>query len=231
MLDGSHRLGGRLFLRFRLGQLGRHSPDGTQIGIPLVQAGNDKLRGDGGAAGVTHTDRDKWEMRESRDGGATCYVGSRSSRQFLRVYNKGVESGGQTDSIRWELEFKKEAAEIVSGRLVGEHWQGVFSEHLVQVVDFRERSGRRRGDRSRRLGWFEAIVGGATKATLRYPRPARTLEEAETWIWEQVAVTLATVVEARGGDLDYVANLLEDGRRRQKARHRALLGESTGGSV
>ena len=54
-------------------------------------------------------------------------------------------------------------------------------------------------------------------------RLARTLEEAETWIWEQVAPTPATVVEGRGGDLGYVVYLLEERRRRQKPRHRALL--------
>ena len=178
---------------------------------------------DSAGSAVTHTDRDKWEMRESRDGGATCYIGSRSSRQFLRVYNKAAESGGHTDSIRWELEFKKAAAEFVSARIIREDWRTVFSEHLVQVVDFRERLAGKRGDRSRRLEWFEAIVGAATKAKMRHPRPARTLEEAEAWLRQQVAPTLAIVVEARGGDLDYVSGFLEDGRRRQKPRHRALL--------
>ena len=178
---------------------------------------------DAADSAVTHTDRDKWEMRESRDGGATCYIGSRSSRQFLRVYNKAAQSGGHTDSIRWELEFKKEAAEFVSTRLVGEDWRVVLSEHLVQLVDFRERLSGQRGDRSRRLEWFEAIVGAAAKAKMRHARPARTLEEVEAWLKQQVAPTLATVVEGHGGDLGYVVDLLEDGRRRQKARHRALL--------
>ena len=38
-----------------------------------------------------------------------------------------------------------------------------------------------------------------------------------------MATTLATVVEARGGDLDYIESLLQDGRKRQKPRHSALL--------
>jgi hypothetical protein len=172
---------------------------------------------------VTHTARDGWEMRESRGGGATCYIGSRSSRQFLRVYNKAAQTGGLVDSIRWELEFKKEVAEYVSARLIRERWQTVFGEHLVQLVDFRDRSEGRRGDRGARLSWYEHIVGAVGKAGMRHPRQARTLEEAEAWIMHQVAPTLATVFESRGGDLDYITALLEDGKRRQKPQHRALL--------
>ena len=42
-------------------------------------------------------------------------------------------------------------------------------------------------------------------------------------------MTLATVVEGHGGDLGYVVDLVEDGRRRQKARHRALLASAARG--
>lgn len=180
---------------------------------------------------VTHTNRDKWRMEESRDGGATCYIGSRSSRQFLRVYNKAVESAGHTDSIRWELEFKKEAAEFVSGRLVRDDWRGIFCEHLVQVVDFRDRVPGKRGDRSRRLEWYEAIVGAASKATVRYPEPVQSLDGADAWLRKYVAPTLATVFEGRGGDVGYLEGLLEEGRIRQKTRHRALLAEARDGEI
>ncbi len=180
---------------------------------------------DAAASAVTHTDRDKWEMWESREGGATCYIGSRSSRQFLRVYNKAAQSGGRTDSIRWELEFKKDAAEFVSRRLVREDWGAIFCEHLVQVVDFRDRVPGKRGDRTRRVGWFEAIVGDAAKARMRLPQPVQTLEGTKAWMKQQMGPTLSIIVEADGGDLDYVMELLQDGRKRQKPRHRALLAE------
>ncbi len=181
---------------------------------------------DAAGSAVTHTVRDKWQMTESRDGGATCYIGSRSSRQFLRVYNKAAQSGGKTNSIRWELEFKKEAAEIVAGRLATEDWRVVFDEHLVNLVDFRERVDGKRGDRTARLSWFAAIVGGATKAKMRFRQPVRSLDKADAWLRQCVSAILATVFEGRGGDMAYVESLLGEGKKRQKPRHRALLAEA-----
>jgi len=57
------------------------------------------------------------------------------------------------------------------------------------------------------------------------------LAEVEAWLRQQVAPTLAIVVEARGGDLDYVSAFREDGKRRQKPRHRALLAEVRDGEI
>ena len=102
-------------------------------------------------------------------------------------------------------------------------WRVIFCEHLVQLVDFRDRVSGKRGDRSRRLEWFEAIVGAAAKARMRYPQPVRTLDSSDAWLRKYVAAILATVFEGRGGDMGYLKSLLEEGRRRQKPRHRALL--------
>ena len=46
--------------------------------------------------------------------GDTCYIGSRRSKTFLRVYDKALESGelGYRDSVRFECELKDEKAVI-----------------------------------------------------------------------------------------------------------------------
>jgi DNA relaxase NicK len=51
---------------------------------------------------------------KSSDGGMTCYIGSRQSERFIRVYNKGVESGQGGDWIRLELETKGETANLIA---------------------------------------------------------------------------------------------------------------------
>jgi len=44
------------------------------------------------------------------DTGSTVYLGSAKSRQRIRIYDKGMESGGEIDAIRWELQTRKAAA-------------------------------------------------------------------------------------------------------------------------
>lgn len=53
------------------------------------------------------------------------YVGSRQSRQFLRVYDKGLETKcfPRGRWIRWEVQFNKEASPYVLGQLLRSHDQ------------------------------------------------------------------------------------------------------------
>jgi hypothetical protein len=67
---------------------------------------------------------------EGHDGGFTLYVGSRQSERFIRIYDKGIESG-QTgmDWWRYELETKGDVARALANLLAGtpdERWMRVF---------------------------------------------------------------------------------------------------------
>jgi DNA relaxase NicK len=62
----------------------------------------------------------------SNDGGATCYLGSRQSNLFARIYNKAVESGipQYQNCVRYELEVKGRMTkpylqDLTSGKQVG----------------------------------------------------------------------------------------------------------------
>lgn len=75
----------------------------------------------------------KCSLIQSGGGGATCYVGSRSSTKMARLYNKGVESEVAGDWSRLEVEFKKElAAALVYGayptKNIKNMFAGAFSE-------------------------------------------------------------------------------------------------------
>lgn len=68
--------------------------------------------------GVLNTRARRWSIINSQDNGQTVYIGSRSSEQFLRVYNKGSEQG--LSDIPWtriELENKGSAAIAVKGAI------------------------------------------------------------------------------------------------------------------
>ncbi len=58
-------------------------------------------------------------VRSKEITGATLYVGAPSSRVRMRVYDKGLESDGEIDAIRWELQNRAEAAEQLGPRLAG----------------------------------------------------------------------------------------------------------------
>lgn len=67
-----------------------------------------------GGAPLTRT------LLNSQAGGATCYLGSRSSDVYGRVYDKGVESGQAPAGKlwRWEVEMKRDVATLTACELV-----------------------------------------------------------------------------------------------------------------
>jgi hypothetical protein len=119
------------------------------------------------ACAVTRVRRSSWDWKRR---GAVFYVGSGQGERMLRVYDKGVESGGRLTGLRWELQLRDEWATAfawryleVRRRRLGELWAAC----LVGFLDVREVPGSRRNVQRRdRLAWFEAFVGAARAATL-----------------------------------------------------------------
>lgn len=60
-----------------------------------------------------------YSLIQNSKGGQTLYVGSRSSDQFGRVYDKGVQSGVYQEGFKWryEVEYKKPRAQGVAKAL------------------------------------------------------------------------------------------------------------------
>jgi len=170
---------------------------------------------------VTHTRSHRWmENLYSKIG--TMYFGAPTSRQMVRVYDKGAESGGAIDAIRWELQLRDEAAQTVVRQLWRGNWGDVWASRLVQLVDFRDRSAKGLVDRCPRMEWFEGIVGDAEKATVYEARPVTSAERVDDWLHRQVAPSLAAMMVRYGGDVEYVAGLMKHGRGRWRTRHRLL---------
>jgi DNA relaxase NicK len=64
-------------------------------------------------------DRRKYSLVRNSKGGQTLYVGSRSSDQFGRVYDKGAQQGDYPNGFKWryEVEYKKPRASIAANAL------------------------------------------------------------------------------------------------------------------
>ena len=158
--------------------------------------------------------------------GETFGLGKRGSRQYLRVYDKAAESGGEIDAMRWELQFRDEAAASALERLVHEDWGKVFMSRLVTFVDFKDRSVDGRPDRCPRLPWFVGLVGSAEKAKpYEIVKPAISAAKTLEWIRRQGGPSLAAVLEAAGGDLELLISVAKEGKTRWRGRHRVIAAE------
>lgn len=164
-----------------------------------------------------------------RGGGATLYVGAPSSRQRLRVYDKRAESDGEIDSVRWEIQAREEAAESLMAQLLDagspENWGLVWAGRLLAVADFREEGNE--SEQRVRTTWFSRLVGLAEKLSAYGPKAPRTLAQVVDWLFRQCAPSLATVVTAMGGDLEFLYELVRNGEARMGVRHRLLLNQRT----
>lgn len=120
----------------------------------------------------------------TRAGGATCYLGSRRSDVFGRVYDKGVESGQALPGHvwRWEVELKRHAAaftafellqleevELTAAATVREHmlsW-GISSPALPDSAGVSYSAEARSTDRARSLAWLSNYVSPTVRRLLR----------------------------------------------------------------
>jgi len=160
----------------------------------------------------------------SQPTGATCYLGAPASRVQLRVYDKGLESQGERDCIRHELQLRDEPAQAVLQELAGGRaWGRVFASHLVRFVDFRARDSHSEVEKRVRVPWFAELVGMAQKALAYLPAPVRTIEQVIDWLERGVAPSLALAVAYFKGDMGELVGIVNRGRDRWRPRHQAML--------
>jgi len=225
----------RSWLRFMSANRGT----GTRVDINIDDYGRTVLPGQvldelQGLDVVTHAKKvlvqQGFQVGKEEMTGITVYLGSPAARQRLRVYDKGLESGGEMDCIRWELQGRDEAAETLIPKLAEQDWGKVITSRLVSFVDFRDRESHSEVERRERLPWFQALVGAAEKASAYLPKVPRTVGQLIGWLGSAVGTSLAVAVnhwkqdEALQGD--FLAPLMEivrEGEARFKPKHRAML--------
>lgn len=124
--------------------------------------------------------RAKASLVQSDDGGATFYLGKRTSEVMLRVYNKAVESRAERyiNCHRYELEVKGDRAAITATSAAGSPDVAVFTQEAVYdwcitrgvVPTFPAVAGRglvpgfrRRSDVDTKLAWLSEQVAPTLK--------------------------------------------------------------------
>lgn len=153
--------------------------------------------------------------------GNTVYCGSRQSEIYLRIYDKQLEQSKGNNKInipwvRWELEFKGERVNEMANRFVAmdnlsDVFLGVLSNYF-RIIDLDD-SNRSRCSVSEK--WL-SFIGEIEKLTLYVSKPEHTIAEKEDWLYRSIAPTLTGVFISKGGDMDFIYSLLENGSRRMK---------------
>jgi len=126
-----------------------------------------------------------YSLIESENGGATLYVGSRTSMQMLRIYNKAAEQGLTGDWLRFEVEVKGSKALALHKQLCeGYHFQMYqrCQQLIVSMVDFNFPA------------WREIFTQKGVKIGV----PKITDRQTRVWLMSQVAPAVAKYIQTKG---------------------------------
>lgn len=179
----------------------------------------------------------KWEIdmtyEKGGDGiGYTIYMGSRkASQMFLRVYDKKLEQKAKKDIedlpdwVRWELELKDERADefakyVERGQDFGIVAMSVLNNYLRFINRDNENVSR-----CSTLKKWDRFVNHVGRLKLSSPRGEKSVEKSREWIDRQCMPTIAGLVMANGGSVDFLTNHLYDHYERLKPRDKRMFEE------
>jgi DNA relaxase NicK len=137
--------------------------------------------------------------------------GKDGSGVSLLMYDKRLESKGETDSIRFEVRFAKERAEMLGMCLFSSHTEEALVEKLRNAVggaiDFIDRSaGDANLSRCPRLGWWQQLLDVLGRVRHVVKRPVAPLQQFVEWFKRSVAGQLSIVrgmFNSAGQDFDH----------------------------
>lgn len=169
--------------------------------------------------------------------GHTLSFGSRSSKIYLRVYDKAMEQGISGTWYRLELEIKDDRAEVLQSVLLFETGVGrVISGILNQYIRFVVPSTDKNKSRWETEKWWTDLVNTMDKLQLTKKPSEKSIEEVREWVKKQIGPTLAMLMIYDEGDLSELLKVINSGKYRLKQRHLQILknarnGEKAKGSI
>jgi hypothetical protein len=163
--------------------------------------------------------------------------GKNGGGTYYRVYDKGLESDGEIDCIRFEAELSGDRADAWFATICGAtdtaamlKWFGTIA---VSSIGFFDKSGaHQHRDRFAILGWWEKLVhlvGESVKLATSRVKPS--LEGTVRWAcatWPRALARIANAVDCQGMNgaaelLRFVEDLVDAGERKLQSRPAPLL--------
>lgn len=174
----------------------------------------------------------RWEPREPRTNrgeltGHGVTIGQRGkngSGRYVRIYDKGLETGESPAGTweRLEVEFTESVATQVA-LSIGElgapanDWPGQrleselakrIREFIYGAVDFRVNNGSRSLNERPRAAWWQKIIDGIHAVTVKQERVKTTLESFAVWVRRCVAPAIYDMAKASRQDVGDVVKFL-----------------------
>ncbi|GFE60622.1 replication initiation factor domain-containing protein [Geobacter sp. AOG2] len=172
------------------------------------------------------------DIEQSTDG-HTLYFGKRSSRVFLRFYDKAAQLGLPFVWNRAELELKDKRAHeaakyLSSGVPVGQLFIGILNQYLSVVC--RDDSNTTRCSIQ---PWWSAWLQTVEKIKLTTAQEIKTVDEVMQYVKRQYAPSLAMIKTHLGATIFgyYIRELLKDGSERMGMKHEQILRVSSKGKA
>lgn len=150
--------------------------------------------------------------------------GSKGSGKYMRFYDKSLESGGENNACRWELELSGQKARSAFDEIVRafkksgggnsksiDAMTDVIGGIIGGSIDFlkrTERAGDKNLCRLTRYHFWSLILEGIGKAKLATRIVVKTIEGAREWVGKQVTGILQMLTTALGR-AEFLASLVE----------------------
>jgi len=160
----------------------------------------------------------------------TAYFGATSSDKIVRCYDKFIESEGEINAIRWEVQFRDELAHtafidfLTSGD--GQDYDGMarcLARQVTGAIDFKDPSSGRRAADQKRVSWWQQLqdeAGGAVRISVT--RIKSSLAAKLRWLERQVAPCLAQIYDLSALQFNKIVKTLrQKGRTRLTSAHHA----------
>ncbi len=162
--------------------------------------------------------------------------GSKGSGKYLRVYDKNLESKGEENCIRWEVEFTQHYAEEVFKILAGADGNldvyAICCGSLVAgCIKFVHRNGDKNITRLELYDWWESIEKCLGVLHIRIAKKKNSLTGMIEWTERQVSPTLSVIAQAfkTERDLyDWLQEIRDVGESKLSAHQRQVAEQNAG---
>lgn len=192
------------------------------------------------ALAKTFTSRwSKWDeinSRETSSGdyiGRTMYFGSQVSEIFCRIYDKTLERKAKAEEgeeipeawTRLEIVYRKERAKKVVEHLIDHQLPigYVLRGTLKHYLRFLSPSTDQNKSRWPSAKWWEALLSGVEAIQLTEKKDTKSIEQMKSWVEKQIAPTMAAILKAHDGDMEWLRQTIVEGSSRLKRHHRDAI--------
>ena len=164
--------------------------------------------------------------------GKTIYFGSKRSTLYCRFYDKSLEQRQKYHNDRkrlkrvpkhWtrlEVVFKKERANLLIEHLVKNYRVGlVIRQVLNNYLRFLRLGTDQHKHRRETADWWNQFIGSVSKLKLTTKPDNPSIEKMTSWLDRQITPTIATVMKAHDGELNWLFKMITEAKSRMKRKH------------